>query len=192
MKNHIVNLINHGACAEAIDFAGKYQTFKEVVAKCDQPDWLRWALRMLPQKARVAAATHIVRNTPIENGTVWELLTDERSRRAVETAEAFADGKATIEEVRAAAFAAAAPAFAVIVDFEYAAAAAAYAADAAANKYGAPAAVSYAYAAAAEAAFDEARQKIDHWQMAYIRSLDWSFMDGLPTEIITKVTNENK
>ena len=44
-----------------------------------------------------------VRNTPLEDGrTVWDLLTDDRSRNAVKIAEQFANGKATKEELAAA------------------------------------------------------------------------------------------
>jgi len=44
-----------------------------------------------------------IRNTPLENGgTVWDLLTDDRSRNAVKTAEQFANGKATKGELAAA------------------------------------------------------------------------------------------
>jgi len=46
---------------------------------------------------------HCVRKTPIGNGkTVWDLLTDERSRNAVEVAEKFAMGKASMNELSAA------------------------------------------------------------------------------------------
>jgi hypothetical protein len=52
-----------------------------------------------------------VRNTPLADGrTTWDLLTDDRSRKAVEVAERFAVGKATKDELYAAWAAAAAAA----------------------------------------------------------------------------------
>ena len=51
--------------------------------------------------------TECVRKTPLHDGrTVWDLLTDPRSRNAVEVAEKFAHGKATREELDAAWYAA--------------------------------------------------------------------------------------
>ena len=44
-----------------------------------------------------------IRNTPLKNGgTVWDLLTDDRSKNAVKIAEQFANGKATKEELNVA------------------------------------------------------------------------------------------
>jgi len=48
-----------------------------------------------------------VRNTPLpDGGTVWDLLEDERSRKAVEVAERYAHGKASEEDLAAAGVAA--------------------------------------------------------------------------------------
>ena len=97
-----------------------------------------------------------IRNTSIGNGrTVWDLLADERSRKAVEIAEAFAVGKATKEQLpaaRAAAWAAAGAA-AGAAAMDAARAAARYAAMDAARA----AAMAAAWSAAGAAAMDAAR-----------------------------------
>ena len=73
------------------------------VKDCPAADRIWVALGMMPEKDRRLAACCFVRHTPIGDGrTVWDLLTDERSKRAVEVAERFAGGEATERELAAA------------------------------------------------------------------------------------------
>ncbi len=62
---------------------------------------------IVPERAQRMFACKCCRDTPLNNGKVlWGLLEDERSRKAVEVAERFANGEATQEELKAAADAA--------------------------------------------------------------------------------------
>ena len=69
-------------------------------------DWLLWTATrpgVFPDFVLRKLACRFIRETPIADGRkVWDLLTDERSRNAVEVAEAYADGKATKEDMDAA------------------------------------------------------------------------------------------
>lgn len=66
-------------------------------------EWLVWTAtqaEVFPDAVLRKLACRFVRETPIGGGrTVWDLLTDERSRKAVEIAEAYVDGKATDAEL---------------------------------------------------------------------------------------------
>ena len=139
------------ACPEGAAFARQYQTMQEVWANCTNPGWMFWILeRTRPldgiTQRRLACAF-------VRQPEVWKLLTDERSRNAVEVTEKFCDGQATSDELAYAANAAnVAYAAANAANVAYAAAnAAANAANAAANAanaaYAANAAANAAYAA---------------------------------------------
>ena len=143
-----------GACPEAREWAAGYSTLAEAWTACERADWLLWYAgrhddvdrRLLVRAACACARTALPHVPPGED----------RPRLAIELAEAWCNGRATIVEVRAAANAAAKAANAAA----YAANAAAYAAAAYADAYAAyaaaDAAAAYAAAAAANAAADAA------------------------------------
>ena len=88
----------HSACAEGREWATVNCKTMRQAFETAKPEWAVWiATRdgvLTDREARLFACW-CVRH-------VWHLLTDERSRTAVEVAERFADGKATQEELAAA------------------------------------------------------------------------------------------
>ena len=106
MKSHTHFLKSIGSCPEAIEWFEKQPSPEQAWATCKNPWWMIWLLRCTPfddHKVFRLFACWCVRNTPIGDGrTVWDLLDDDRSRAAVNTAERFASGKATAEELAAA------------------------------------------------------------------------------------------
>jgi hypothetical protein len=90
------------ACTYGIKWAEGKENLREVWEKCERSDWMIWALRKIDfkddRKYRLYACA-CVRGTPLADGrTLWDLLTDDRSRNAVEVAERYAEGKASEEE----------------------------------------------------------------------------------------------
>jgi hypothetical protein len=164
-------LKKYHACPNGADFARKYASPADAWDACNRSDWMLWTLNQLAIGTEIQMrqfACWCVRYTPLpEGGKVWDLLTDERSRKVVEVAEAFCEGKATqaeLDDAQAAAVAAAA-AYAVYAAAAYAAAAyaadaAAAAADAAAEAAWAAAAYTATYAAEA-AAWADANVDVD-------------------------------
>ena len=100
-----------GACSEGIEFAASAKDLRTAWETCKRADWMLWGLRKIgfsdDKKMRLFACA-CIRLTPAGKGkTVWDLLNDERSRNAVVVAERYANGEATGEELKAAAYAAA-------------------------------------------------------------------------------------
>ena len=99
-------LVKHKACDEARTWAKDFVTPAAAWRACTNPQWMLWAIEasgVTDDKKRRLFACWCVRYTPLADGRrVWDLLTDERSRRAVEVAELFAVDKATKEELDAA------------------------------------------------------------------------------------------
>ena len=89
-------LRKHDACNDGRDWAlvTGCETVAEPWLRDDlKPDWRIWlAFRTFPDNLLRKFACRCVRE-------VWHLLTDERSRNAVEVAERHADGLATDEEL---------------------------------------------------------------------------------------------
>jgi len=116
------------ACSDAIEWA-ESKTVEEVVATCHRGDWLLW----LASKCDIGLQPLTLAKGHCAN-TVRHLLKDDRSIKAVDTAIAFGEGRATREELDAAyaaAYAYAADAYAYAA-YAAAAADAYYDADAAA------------------------------------------------------------
>ena len=104
MKTFKELLIELRACSEAREWA-EDKTIEQVVEQCHRGDWLLWLARKVDiglQPLKLAKG-HCA-------NTVRHLMKDERSIKAVDIAIAFGEGKATREELEAAAAAYAAAA----------------------------------------------------------------------------------
>ena len=152
-------LVKMGACEDAVAWVGD-RDITAAWAECERADWMLWLAGRVVARPLVVLAACACARTALR----YVLAGEDRPRVAIETAERWARGEATIAEVRSAyadaAYAAAdacaaAAAYAAAYAATYAAAAA-YAATAYAAAYAAAdaaaAAAAAVYAAAADAA----------------------------------------
>jgi hypothetical protein len=179
-------LIELNACEDARKWAGD-KTIEQVVQECHRGDWLLWLAKRVGVELQplTLAKGHCA-------NTVRHLMTDERSLKAVDTAIAFGEGKATKEELDKAAVAAAdAVAYAASADAYDASAyaAAAYAAVAAAAATYDAAAADAADAAAAAYAAAAAARKANQLQTADICR---KYIGGLIVKNVTQMLEEGK
>jgi len=97
-------LLKLKACEEAVEWAGD-KTAEEVIATCYRGDWLLWLAYQLKVDDRpfTLAKGHCA-------NTVRHLIKDERSIKAVDAAIAYGNGEISKEELKNAAYPAAAAA----------------------------------------------------------------------------------
>jgi hypothetical protein len=156
MKTEIEKFLErHHACSEGRGYAMTQPNLEAVWNNCPNPSWLIWILQ---KTNKVPNDQTLPRFAIWRVREIWHLLKDERSRNAIEIAERFLDGNATVQEVSAAAYAAAYAAYAAADAAAYAAAYAAYAAADAA-------AYAAAYAAYAAADAEEQMKQANHLKL---------------------------
>ena len=98
-------LVQLHACHEAVAWAKRQPTYAKAWSSCRRADWLLWlAGRTDADRAAVVLAACACARTALPHVRAGEL----RPLRAIETAEAWCRGEATIEQVREARRAAAA------------------------------------------------------------------------------------
>ena len=143
MKNFIIKLKKLRACSNAVEYASSFSSLKKAWNSCERGDWMLWLIGKTCDGPGTKSRKKLVHVACKCARTAWKWMLKD-SKNAIKVAEKYCNGKADIDEVRAAADAADA------ADAACAAYAAAYVADAA---YAARAARAAARAARAEIDF---------------------------------------
>jgi len=120
-------LAEHHACREAVTWT-KGKSFSEAWSSCTRPDWLLWlAGRMANEKGWWTRQQVVLAACACAESVLYifegRYPEDKRPRKAIETARLWAEGKATLEEVKNAAASADAAAYADAYASAYASAA---------------------------------------------------------------------
>ena len=103
MKTEIENYLQkHNACREGAAYARTQKSLAEVWDNCPKLEWLFWMLAKQPNKPEKELRLFAVWCAR----QVQHLMKDKRSLDALDVAERFALGKASVEELRAAWYAA--------------------------------------------------------------------------------------
>lgn len=90
-------LRNLDACSDAVRWASAYQTAQAAWDACVRPDWMIWLALKTGVSERVLWRAEVRMARLVEH-----LMTDERSRHALDMREAWLDGHATDDEMAAA------------------------------------------------------------------------------------------
>ena len=88
-------LIDLGACAEARAWASDYPTLRDAWLACDRVDWMLWLVACTLPRERLVWVTCQIARTALGYVPVEE----ERPRAAIESAEAWTRGEATLVKV---------------------------------------------------------------------------------------------
>ena len=93
------------ACREGREWAFENcKTLRDGWEKCQKGEWMLWMLDALKIHNPIIQRFQVkmLREQPCGGKVLWDLLTDKRSRAAVDMLEMFLDGKATQGELAAA------------------------------------------------------------------------------------------
>ena len=88
-------LIDLGACAGARAWASDYPTLRDAWIACDRGDWMLWLVAYTLPRERLVWVTCQIARTAL----VYVPAGEDRPRLEIETAEAWARGETSLEEV---------------------------------------------------------------------------------------------